>query len=85
MNKLRQLFSKKPYLAWYVKDAKNISPESMLEHILNYGDWEDYLVAEKSIGINRARKIFDKLKSKSRSNLRAKTINYFEKYYQRYA
>ena len=85
MNKLLRLFFKKPYLAWYVKDVKNISIESMLEHIFNYGDWEDYLKAEEALGINNTRSIFDNLKNKARSNLRIKTINYFEKYYQKYA
>ena len=85
MNKLTTLISKKPYLAWYVKDVENLSTESVLEGIFNYGNWEDYLTAEKSLGIKRVRKIFDKLKTKPRSNLRVKTICYFEKYYSKYA
>lgn len=85
MNKLTQLFSKKPYLAWYVKDTKNMSVESMLEHILNYGDWDDYQLAEKALGIEKTKSIFDKLKNKTRRNLGAKTINYFEQYFQMYA
>jgi hypothetical protein len=85
MNHLAKLFFEKPYLAWYVKDTKKISKESMLEHILNFGDWGDYLDAEKTLGIKNVREIFINLKSKTRSNLRTKTINYFDKYFQRYA
>ena len=85
MNKLLGLFYEKPYLAWYIKDVKNISKESMLEHIFNYGDWKDYLDAEESLGIKTTKEIFDDLKSRARTNLRKKTINYFEKYFQRYA
>jgi len=62
-----------------------MSLESALEHVLNYGDWDDYLEAEKTLGINKVKIIFDKLKSKKRPNLRVKTINYFEKYYQKHA
>jgi len=80
-----KLFLNKPYLAWYVKDIKKFSKESILEHILNYGNWEDNLGVEKALGIKKTREIFNDLKSKKRPNLRKKTINYFEKYFQRYA
>ncbi len=85
MKSLVQLFYDKPYLAWYIKDKKEISPKSMLEHVLNYGDWEDYLRAEEALGIKETKKLFDDLKAKPRSNLRRKTINYFDRYFQRYA
>ena len=61
------------------------SKESMLEHILNYGDWVDYLKAEEALGIKNTKAIFNDLKSKPRTNLRRKTINYFDKYFSRYA
>jgi len=82
---LRKLFSEKPYLAWYVKDSQKLSVTSLVEHVLNYGQWEDYLVAEKSLGIKQAKKIFFALRDKKRTNLRPPTINYFEKYFQKYA
>jgi len=41
MKNVSQIIIKKPYLAWYVKDVKKLFEESVLEHILNYGDWED--------------------------------------------
>ncbi len=84
MNKLLGVFHEKRYLAWYVRDVKNISKKSLLEHILNFGNWEDYLDAEESLGIKDAKEIFDDLKKGARTNLREKTINYFEKYFQRY-
>ena len=62
MGKLIKIFDKKPYLAWYIKDKKKISPKSMLEHILNYGDWGDYLEAEEALGIKNAKEIFNDLK-----------------------
>lgn len=85
MDTLLKLFYKKPYLTWYIKDVKQVSRNSLLEHILNYGDWEDYLSAEKVLGIKNTKEIFNDLKNKPRSNLRKKTINYFEKYFTRYA
>jgi len=85
MRSLASLFIKKPYLAWFVKDKKNLSKESMLEHILNYGDWQDYLTFEKKLGIKETKSIFEKLKNKKRTSLRKKTINYFKLYFEKYA
>ncbi len=78
-------FKKKPYLAWYVSNKEKLSEESVVEHILNYGNWDDYLKVEKIIGIKKLASLFNKLKSKKRVNLRSKTINYFENYFQKYA
>jgi hypothetical protein len=65
MDTLLELFYKKPYLAWYIKDVKKVSKNSLLEHILNYGDWDDYLIAEKAIGIKTVKAIFDDCEFKS--------------------
>jgi hypothetical protein len=85
MNKLAQLFKEKPYLAWYIKDTKDMSEQSMLEHILNYGDWDDYLTAEKVFGLNKTKSLYQELKNKKRVNLRNKTVNYFDLYFEKYA
>jgi len=85
MNKLLNLLKDKPYLTWYLKDKSALSEKSILEHILNYGNWDDYLLTEKALGIQKTKELFTKLKNNHRVNLRPKTINYFDKYYQKYA
>lgn len=85
MKALRELFKKKPYLAWYVAHPENLSEKSMLEHILNYGDWDEYLLAEKSLGISKVNKLFRMMTSQRRVNLRPETINYFTNYLAKYA
>jgi hypothetical protein len=85
MNSLIRLVQNKPYLTWDIRDKTQLSEQSVVEHILNYGNWEDYLIAESELGIKKIRSIFDTLKQKTRVNLKPKTIHYFEKYYQRYA
>ncbi len=85
MNKVLELLKNKPYLTWYIKDKSNLSPESALEHILNYGNWEDYLVVEKNLGIRKVNALFQKLKNRKRANLRPQTINYFSHYLTKYA
>jgi 23S rRNA G2445 N2-methylase RlmL len=82
---LHKLFIRKPYLAWFVKDKVNLSKESQLEQIFNYGDWQDYLKVEKTLGINRVKSVFEKLKNQKRTNLRSKTVNYFNQYFAKYA
>ncbi len=85
VNDLVKLFKEKPYLAWYVRDKENLSLKSMLEHVLNYGDWDDYLTAEKAFGIAKTKAFYQKLRNAKRVNLRPQTINYFDLYFERYA
>lgn len=82
---LAKLFQKKPYLAWYISDRKNLSDESKLEHILNYGNWDDFLKAEEELGLKRINAMFKKITGKKRVNLRPQTVNYFSKYLGKYA
>lgn len=85
MKALQKLFKNKPYLAWYVAETRNLSERSMLEHILNYGNWEDYLEAEKALGIGKINILFKEMTSSRRVNLRPQTINYFTSYLDKYA
>lgn len=85
VNKLIKALNKKPYLSWYLKKKESPSDKSIFEHILNYGSWDDYLMAEKTFGIQKTKTLFNALKTNLRVNLRNRTINYFEKYYQKYA
>lgn len=85
MKAFRKLFEKKPYLAWYVENREKLSEKSMLEHILNYGTWEDYLEAEKALGIKQINLLFKEMVGKRRVNLRPQTINYFRSYLAKYA
>ncbi|MFH1971701.1 MAG: hypothetical protein ABIJ05_04950 [Patescibacteria group bacterium] len=85
MSKLRSLIQNKPYLTWDIGNKAQLSEESIVEYILNYGNWEDYLIAEKTLGVKKIQALFNSLKQKTRVNLKPKTIHYFEKYYQRYA
>lgn len=85
MQDIRELFRQKPYLAWYLKDKSELSEESVFEHILNYGDWDDFLKTKEVFGLEKSKAIFEKLKSKKRVNLRPQTINYFTNYFQKHA
>ena len=83
--KLRSLIKGRPYLAWYVKDFKKLSVESIVETVLNYGQWQDVQKLMKILGICETRDVFDRVVSKKRSNIRPQTENYFKEYFARYA
>jgi len=86
MNKLKQardLIRKRPHLVWYTRNFGNLSEKSIVESVLNYGNWQDYLSLEKIFGAKRLKTIFEELKSQKRANLRRQTINYFSNYFAR--
>ena len=85
MNTLSTLLETKPYLWWYLKQKQTLSEKSILEHILNYGDWDDYLLVEQTFGLQKTKILFTEIKKNRRVNLRNRTIQYFEKYFQKYA
>lgn len=85
MKRVREFIKSKPYLIWYTKNYDTLSEESIVESILNYGNWEDYLFIENELGIKEVDNIFNKLKDQKRTNLRPQTINYFSNYFQKYA
>ncbi|MBI4837052.1 MAG: hypothetical protein HY813_01435 [Candidatus Portnoybacteria bacterium] len=88
MNDLKEFIRKRKYLFWYIKDPVNLSEESVVEHILNYGDWEDAQTMIKIMGIKKVAKIFRKKSKKSkmgRCNYRPEVIHYFTLYFNKYA
>lgn len=85
MQKIREFIRSKPYLVWYTKNYDELSEKSIVEGVLNYGNWNDYLFVENSLGLSRVSNIFKDLKNKKRTNLRPQTINYFSNYFNKYA
>lgn len=80
-----QFIKKRPYLVWYIKNTDKLSEESIVEHVLNYGNWDDVQKMIKILGIKRTAEIF-RLKSKQkRCNYRPEIKNYFNFYFDKYA
>jgi len=82
---IQELVKKKPYLIWHTKNYEHLSERSIVENVLNYGSWEDYLFLEKVLGVKQLRGFFEDIKNKKRTNLRPQTINYFSNYFGKYA
>ena len=74
----------KPYIAWYVKDPNSLSEESVLEHVLNYGNWEDVQQFIKIKGKDKTAELFNKTLTKKRTNYSPEIKSYFSKYFNNY-
>ena len=78
---VQQFIQKRPYLVWSVKDLNKLSTESIVEHVLNYGNWNDVQEVIKILGVGKASKIFWKQVKKKRCNYRPEIKNYFRFYF----
>lgn len=77
----------RPYLVWYVPDLDKLDEASIVEHVLNYGDWDDVQSVIKILGMDRVASIFrrksipDKF---GRQNYRPEIIHYFNLYFDKH-
>jgi hypothetical protein len=81
----QEFIKQRPYLVWYVKDPGKLNDESIVEHTLNYGDWDDVQEIIKILGIKKTAEIFGKQINQKRVNYDAKILNYFKLYFSKYA
>lgn len=82
---IHEFIKKRPYLIWYVKNLDKLSEESIVEHVLNYGDWDDVQEMIKILGMEKTAKIFRAKSQQKRSNYRPEIKNYFQLYFNKYA
>lgn len=82
---INAILQKKPFLAWYVQDPSQISEESVVEHVLSYGNWEDVQELIAIDGIDKIASLFSKTQQKNRSNYSKPIAHYFQLYFQRHA
>lgn len=82
---LQDIILRKPYLAWYVKNPAQLSDESVLEHVLNYGDWNDVQAYINMKGMQETANIFRQHTDGPRSNYLPEIKHYFDRYFAKYA
>ena len=82
---LRNFIKKRPYLIWYVRDLESLSEESIVEHTLNYGNWEDVQKLIEILGMKRVAKIFRKQARQKRCNYYPMMKNFFKLYFAKHA
>lgn len=85
MADINEFIKKRPYLIWHTKNHENLTPDSVVEAVLNYGNWDDVQEMIKIIGVEKTAKIFKLHSLQKRSNYREKTKQYFSLYFKKYA
>ena len=82
---LKKFMMARKHLVWYVKNPENLDLESIVEHTLNYGDWDDVQTLIKIAGIKNVAEIFKKQTSRFRTNYRPQVSHYFNLYFKAHA
>ncbi len=82
--KLHQFIRSRPHLVWYVRDLERLSEESIVEHVLNYGTWEDCRELMRILGVARTAEDFRKRAELKRTNYRPEIKNFFQLYFNKY-
>lgn len=82
---IQEFIKKRENLIWYVGDKENLSEDSIVESVLNYGDFKDVKEMIAIMGIEKVADIFRKQLGKERSNYRPSIKNYFTLYFNKYA
>ena len=83
-DRLKNFISSRRFIVWYVKNPQELSSESIVEHILNYGDWKDVQELISILGIARVADIFDRHTKRKRINYRPEIVNYFRLYFKKH-
>ena len=78
---VNNIIKNKHYLAWYIKDSEKLSEESVLEHVLNYGNWNDVQLFIKIKGMNGTAELFNKSLKNKRTNYSPAIKSYFFRYF----
>ena len=84
-NKLKKFMKTRKHLVWYVKNPENLNIESIVEHTLNYGDWDDVQKLIEIAGNKKVAEIFEKQISNFRTNYDKRTKHYFKLYFNAHA
>jgi len=85
---LQTFIKKRPYLVWSTKNYEGLDSASIVEAVLNYGDWRDVQEMIKILGIKKTARIFRKKSVPDkfgRQNYRPEIKHYFQLYFDKYA
>ena len=83
---LYAFISARRHLIWYVKDLRALNPESVVEHTLNYGDWEDVQELIRIMSAAEVARIFRKqmVTGRQKGNYKKLARNFFTLYFNQH-
>lgn len=67
-------------LWWSTFQLDRLDDEAILEGVMNYGDWPDFLQLKQWWGLDKIRQLFEKMTTKRRVNLRPPARALFNDY-----
>jgi hypothetical protein len=78
--KLSDFAATRKTLFWYIRDITILSDSAIVEWIVKYGNWKDFLQVLEIIWFENFREIFSRQISQKRVNYHPRTINLFQTY-----
>ena len=81
---LSDFIRRRPSLIWYSKDYDNLPEESIVEHVLNYGNWDDVQKVIHILGVERVAQIFNTYAFRPRTNYFPEVRHYFKLYFDKH-
>ena len=83
---LLNFIEKHKHLIWYVRDYRALGEESIVEHTLNYGNWDDVQELIRILSMERVAEIFRKqmVTGRQKGNYRKSTREYFAEYFNKH-
>ncbi len=82
---LENWLEKRKALWWWVKDVKQLDEESILEGVMNYGRWHDFLDLKTRWGLKKIVNLYQEMVNRKRCNLRPPARVLFGKYLEKHA
>jgi hypothetical protein len=83
-NVYEKIVQKKPFLFWSVGDKTKLGERAVIEAVLKYGDFDDFLVLKQELGLNTIAQTFNQLLKSRRGNMHPRTINFWKLYFDRH-
>jgi len=85
-NRLHEkLVLKKPYLFWDIGDKTSLSQRAVVERVLAFGDFDDFLVLADVLGLLKVAQIYRQATASGRCNLNSRTRHFWDLYFNRHA
>lgn len=72
-------------LWWWVADVTKLDDRSILEGVMNYGQWEDFLELKRRWGLTKIKNLYQEMTQARRCNLRPPARVLYNKYLARHA
>lgn len=82
---MQEFIESRPYLFWSTKSVDTLSPEAVVEAVLNYGDFEDVKQLLSLLGTSTVGEIFHKQLQQKRNNYEPRIAHYFSLYFAKHA